>query len=118
MKELTSKKIGGWQRTVKKLSSKQVLRKRHDRFVRYRKALKKIANDLHQSRRIKPKTLDDEHYKQAMNYAYSHVAHALWTLDQAIIAIETLIPEMAKKKAPFYFEVRYEKQAELKEQGE
>lgn len=114
MRHITSKKIGGWQRTVKKLNSAKVLKARYKRYTKYRKALKLVANNLHRSARIQPKTIDDEHHKQSMNYAYAHVAHALWTIDQAILTLEALLPEIARKKAPFYYEVHYEKEPERK----
>lgn len=106
--KMTTKKIGGRQRTVKKLNSERIIKERYKRLLKYRKALKLVANQLHQSRMIKPKRLDDEHYKQTMNYAYAHVAHSLWTIDQALVAMEALLPKIARKKAPFYYEVHYE----------
>jgi len=105
---MTTKKIGGFQRTVKKMNSKRILKSRLDKYIAYRKTLKKLANNLHKSRQIKPKTLNDEHHKQTTNYAYAYICHAIWTIDQAILALETIMPELARKKAPFYYEIRYD----------
>lgn len=107
MSVFTTKKIGGWQRTAKKLNSNRILKERLDRYIRYRKTLKKLANDLHKCRQIKPKALDDENYKQTTNHAYAHVCHAIWSLDQSIVILEALIPELSRKKAPFYCELTY-----------